>query len=232
MRAIMGDPAQVSWLLLFAEGFATFVSPCILPMLPVYLIYLGGEQSEGRYWRRLRNAVAFVLGFTVIFTLLGMGASALGQFLQEHMIWLQRIGGVILIVFGLQFLGVFRIAFLNREVKPEYQVKDGGFFSSMLFGAAFSLGWGPCSGPLLGAALMTASQAGGLLRGGVMLFVYAMGLGLPFIVVAMLMERLKGLLDWFKKHQRRIQQICGVLLIVVGIAFLTDAYSWYASLFN
>ena len=221
-----------SWLALFGEGFATFISPCILPMLPVYLIYLGGEQEEGKAFRRVRNALAFVLGFTIIFTLMGLGASALGRFLQQHMIWLQRIGGVLLILFGLNFLGVLNIRFLNREAKPEYRVKNGGFFSSLVFGAVFSVGWGPCSGPLLGAALLTASQADSLFKGMAMLFVYSMGLGLPFIAVALFMERLKGGLGWFKKHQRRIQQDCGTLRILVGIAFLTALFSLYASLFN
>lgn len=230
---IAGQAApEVSWLALFFEGFLTFVSPCILPMLPVYLIYLSGEKTEGRGLRRIRNAFAFVLGFTVIFVLLGLGASAVGRFLQDHMIWLQRIGGVVLILFGLNFLGVLKIGFLNREVKAEYQVKNGGFFSSMVFGAAFSLGWGPCSGPLLGAALLTASQATTIWMGALMLFIYSMGLGLPFILVALFMDRLKGVLGWFKAHQRGIQIFSGVLLIVVGIAFLTDLYNLYLSLFT
>ena len=143
--------------LLFLEGILAFISPCMLPMLPVYLMYLAAETENGRK-ASVVNTIGFVCGFTLIFMALGASATALGAMLNEHRIFLQRASGVVIMIFGLHFLGVFRIAFLDIEKKFELKANKSGFLGAILFGAAFSLGWTPCLGPFLGSALMLAGN--------------------------------------------------------------------------
>ena len=223
------------WLTLL-EGFSSFLTPCVLPLLPVYLIYLAGDSagSEGRAVIRKRfiNTLGFVLGFTLLFMLLGALAGLLGRFLQRYQSWLRIGGGLVLILFGLQMLGVFRIGFLSQEKRMEVQTKDLHFFSSMLFGAAFSVGWSPCMGPFLGAALLKASTSGSVLEGMGLLFVYSVGLGIPFIVLSLLYEKLRGVLNFFKRHMQVIQRIAGGLLILVGLAMVFNLMGYYMRLFN
>lgn len=221
------------WGLLFVEGIAAFVSPCILPMLPVYLIYLAGDDQTNGITKRMMNSIGFVLGFTCIFVLLGMSATALGKGLIRYQHILRRAAGIILILFGLNYMGVFRIGFLNREKRVEYQAKKTpNFISAMLFGAVFSFGWTPCMGPLLGMAMFLAGNQNTLWQGAFMLFVFSMGLGIPFLFTAFFYEKLKGVMRWIKRHHIAIQRISGAILIVVGLAFLFDFFSYYAALFN
>lgn len=218
-------------IVLFGEGIASFVSPCILPMLPVYLIYLTGEDEQGNFKRRVLNSLAFVLGFTIIYILLGASASALGQLFIRNRMIIQRISGIILILFGIYYLFLIRLPFFNREKRINFKLKKASFLFSMLFGAAFSLGWSPCTGPFLGSAIFMASNSETLWQGVVMLFVFSMGLGLPFMAVSLFYEKLKGLLGWFKKHHILIQRISGIILILTGLAFLFDFFTYYKILF-
>ena len=208
----------MQYLLLFLEGIMTFVSPCLLPMLPVYVsFFAAGEADQNNKKRALVNALGFVLGFTLVFVALGAFAGAAGRLLRQYSLWVNLVTGLIVVVLGLNFLGVLKIGFLNRAKHQNADTKDLKFFTSLLFGLTFSIGWTPCVGAFLGTALMLASQQGGLLTGVVMLLVYSAGLGVPFVVCAVLIDRLKGTLGFLRRHMRVINIVSGALLVVVGI---------------
>lgn len=209
----------MQYLVAFLEGIITFISPCLLPMLPIYATYFagGGERSTGR---TLRNATGFVLGFTLVFTAMGALAGTLGSFLTAHQTALNLLSGLIVILFGLNYLGVLKLKlFCGGGRTIEHQ--DLGFFSAVLFGVVFSLGWTPCVGTFLGSALLLASQQGHVLEGVVMLLVYSLGLGIPFLISAVLIDQLKSAFQWIKQHYRVINTLCGSLLIVIGLLMAT-----------
>ena len=202
----------------FLEGIITFISPCLLPMLPIYVTYFagGGERSSRR---TLTNAMGFVLGFTLVFTAMGALAGTLGSFLTAHQTALNIVSGLIVVFFGLNFMGVIKLN-LFRGSSP-MQTGELGFFSSTVFGMVFSVGWTPCVGAFLGSALMLASQQGHVLEGTLMLLSYSLGLGIPFFLSAVLIDQLKGAFQFIKRHYTVINYICGGLLILVGILMAT-----------
>ena len=214
----------------FLEGIITFISPCLLPMLPVYLTYFvgGGERSLKK---TLRGALGFVLGFTIVFTAMGALAGTLGGFLRSHQTLLNIICGVVVIFFGLNFLGVFKISLFHGSSRS-MEGRELGFFSSMLFGIVFSLGWTPCVGAFLGSALMLASQQGHVLEGTLMLLIYSLGLGIPFLLSAVLIDYLKSAFNWIKRNYRIINIICGCFLIVIGLMMATGLMGRLMSLLN
>lgn len=203
----------------FLEGIITFISPCLLPMLPIYITYFagGGERSSRK---TLTNALGFVLGFTLVFTAMGALAGTLGSFLTEYQTALNLVSGLIVIVFGLNYLGILKLN-LFRGSGHSMENRDLGVFSALLFGIVFSLGWTPCVGAFLGSALMLASQQGHVLEGIVMLLLYSLGLGIPFLISAVLVDQLKSAFDWVKRHYRTINTVCGCLLIVIGVLMAT-----------
>ena len=208
----------MQYLISFLEGIITFISPCLLPMLPVYISYFaGGGERTGK--KTLINALGFVLGFTAVFVAMGALAGTLGSFLRKYQTWVDVIGGLIVILFGLNYLGVLKLS-LFRGFRKELG-GDMGFFSSLLFGIVFSVGWTPCVGAFLGSALMLASQQGHVLEGMGMLLSYSLGLGVPFLVSAVLIDRLKTAFDWIKRNYRAVNIICGSMLILVGILMAT-----------
>lgn len=209
----------MSYLLLFLEGVITFVSPCLLPMLPIYISFFAAGEANKK--RTLTNALGFVLGFTIIFVILGAFAGMLGGLLNQYSSIINIVTGVIVIILGLNFLGVIKLGFLNRTRNSTANTKDLNFFSSILFGIVFSIGWTPCVGAFLGSALMMASQQGGTLNGILMLLVYSLGLGIPFAISAVLIDTLKGAFDFIKRNHKIINIISGCLLIVVGILMAT-----------
>lgn len=221
----------MEWLLVFLEGLLAFVSPCILPMLPIYLVYLAGQ--EGKQSRTLvLNTVAFILGFTLVFVAMGATASGIGQLLNDYRLWVQRISGVIIILFGLHYIGLLRFRALYQDTRHNMNVNNLTVVSSFLFGFAFSFGWTPCIGPLLGSALMLAASQETIWHGVALLFVFSMGLGVPFLLSALLMNKLKGMFDWIKRHFRMISMISGVLLIIMGVALVLDVFVYWAALFS
>ena len=210
------------YLILFLEGIMTFVSPCLLPMLPVYVsFFAAGEVDQKNKKRALINALGFVLGFTLVFIALGALAGTAGQLLRRYSLWVNLVTGLIVIVLGLNFMGVLRIGFLNRVGHKSANTKDLRFFSSLLFGLTFSIGWTPCVGAFLGSALALASERGSMVEGIVMLLVYSAGLGVPFVICAVLLDLLKSTLDFIKRHMRVINIVSGSLLVVVGILMAT-----------
>lgn len=219
----------MQYIILFLEGIITFISPCLLPMLPIYISYFAANPQNGRS-KALTNAFGFVLGFTLVFVTLGAFAGSVGRLLREYSTAFNIVTGLIVILFGLNFLGVLNIGFLNRTHRGEANTKDLGFFSSLAFGVVFSIGWTPCVGAFLGSALMLAGQQGSVLQGILMLLAFSAGLGIPFIASAILIDRLKSTFDFIKKHYRIINIISGGLLIVIGILMMTGFMGFFLSL--
>ncbi len=204
----------------FLEGFITFVSPCLLPMLPVYVSYFAGGTEESSTRRTLKHALGFVAGFTVVFVLMGALAGTVGGFLRKYQTLVNIVTGLVVVFFGLNFLGVFRLN-LFRGINTKIDKKNLSFFSSVLLGIVFSLGWTPCVGAFLGSALMLASQQGHVLTGIIMLLLYSAGLGIPFVVSALLIDRLKSAFSFIKRNYKVINIVCGSLLIVIGVLMMT-----------
>ena len=205
----------MQYVISFLEGIITFISPCLLPMLPIYISYFAGG-GERRTAKTLKGALGFVAGFTIVCVALGALAGTVGSFLREHQAAVNIVSGLVVIFFGLNFLGVFKLNLFkgsNRSV----DTSNMGFFSAMLFGVIFSLGWTPCVGAFLGSALMLASQQGSVLAGTLMLLAYSLGLGIPFILSAVLIDYLKSAFNWIKRHYDVINKISGGLLILIGI---------------
>ena len=209
----------MSYVIAFLEGIITFISPCLLPMLPIYISYFagGGERSTGK---TLKGALGFVTGFTVEFVILGALAGTVGSFLREYQTAVNIVSGAIVIVFGLNFLGVFKLN-LFRGSHRSVNTDNMGFFSALLFGMIFSIGWTPCVGAFLGSALMLASQQGHVMEGMLMLLAYSLGLGIPFILSAVLIDYLKSAFNWIKKNYRVINIASGSLLVLIGILMAT-----------
>ena len=216
----------MQYIISFLEGIITFISPCLLPLLPVYISYFaGGEPGKSK---TARNALGFILGFTAVFVALGALAGLLGGFLRRYQTAVNVVTGAVVLLIGLSYLGVLRIPFLsgNRMEGKE----RSGFFSSVLFGAVFSIGWTPCVGAFLGSALMLASQQGSAIRGVLMLLCYSLGLGVPFLLSAVLIERLKSAFTFIKRHYKTVNMVCGLFLIAIGILMMTGLMGRFLAL--
>ena len=202
----------------FLEGIITFISPCLLPMLPIYISYFGGG-GQRDLKKTLSCAIGFVLGFTAVFVALGALASTLGGMLRAHQTAVNIVSGLIVIVFGLNYLGVLKF---NLFRGSNHTVQGNmSFFSAFIFGIIFSVGWTPCVGTFLGSALMLASQQGHVLAGMGMLLCYSLGLGIPFLFSAVLIDKLKSTFNFIKQHYSVINKICGGLLILIGVLMAT-----------
>lgn len=220
----------MQYLISFLEGIITFISPCLLPMLPIYISYFagGGERTTRK---TLTGVSGFVLGFTIVFVAMGALAGTLGSFLRTYAFWVNLVCGIIVIIFGLNYMGVFQLN-LFRGVKRNMQKKEMGFFSAMVFGMVFSIGWTPCVGAFLGSALMLASQQGHVLEGMGMLLAYSAGLGIPFLVSAVLIDRMKTAFNWIKKNYKTINLVCGGMLVLIGILMATGIMGKFLALMS
>jgi cytochrome c-type biogenesis protein len=218
----------MQYILLFLEGIVTFISPCLLPMLPIYISYFAAGEADKR--KSLINSVGFVLGFAVVFIAMGAFMGTFGRLLRDYTTTLNIATGLIVIVFGLNFMGVFNIGFLNRVSHKTADVKNLGFPSSVLFGIVFSIGWTPCVGAFLGSALLVASLGGSTLQGIAMLLAFSLGLGIPFVASALLIDRLKVAFDFIKRNYKVINVLSGVLLIIIGILMATGYMGYFLSL--
>lgn len=213
----------MAYLTAFLEGIISFISPCILPILPLYFSYLATGVASGKRERGtlLKNSIAFVVGFTALFVAMGAASTTLGRFLSSHLQLLNRIGGVVVILFALNNLGFALIPALASNHKIQMKGLEAmNVPKSMLFGVVFAVGWTPCVGPLLGSALMMAANAQQLGKGMATLFAYAMGLGIPFLFSALLIEQLDGLFNAIKSHGKLITIVSGLLLLAFGIALV------------
>ena len=215
-------------------GVVSFLSPCVLPIVPPYLAYMSGvtlsdmsSQASARR-RAVISALFFVMGLSTVFLILGFTASAFGAFYLQNQVVFARISGVVIIIFGLHFLGIFRIRLLDQEARLDAGDKGGTSFGAYVLGLAFAFGWTPCIGPQLGAILTLAASEGSVSKGTLLLAVYAAGLGIPFLLAAMFITRAMGLMNRIKRHMKLIERIMGVLLLVVGLAMLTGAFTSFS----
>ena len=217
-------------------GLLSFLSPCVLPIVPPYLAYMGGvsvsdmEDEAASRKRVLLAAAFFVLGLSTVFLLLGFAFSALGRMFLQVQDWFTIVPGIVVMIFGAHFIGIYRIGFLDREARMETGDRGGSAFGAYVLGLAFAFGWTPCLGPILGTILGLAASEASVTRGTVLLAAYAVGLGLPFLLVAAFFPRLNGPMAWMKRHMDRIERISGLLLWTVGLMMLTGqftTFSWW-----
>ena len=224
----MREPAALGFLVAFAAGLLSFLSPCVLPLVPSYVGFLTGmtlPEVTGRRRVALTHALLFVGGFSLVFVLLGASATALGRALNYYQVWLQRIGGALIILFGLLCLGVFNPRLLSQERRLHLERKPVGYLGSVLVGMAFAAGWTPCIGQVLGAILGLAATSADVSRGMLLLAVYSAGLALPFLIAAVAVD---SFLDWFQRFRRFlpwVMRISGVMLVFVGILLMTGEFT-------
>lgn len=220
---------KMQYFISFLEGIITFVSPCLLPMLPVYVSYFAGG-NEKNTAKTITNAFGFVAGFTTVFVLMGALAGTVGRFLNINRIAVNIVTGLVVIFFGLNFLGVFKLNIFRG--KSYNKTENLGFFLSFLFGVVFSVGWTPCVGAFLGSALMLAANRGSMTEGIIMLLLYSLGLGIPFFISAILIDKLKNAFTVIKKHYKVINIISGSLLVIVGILMATGLFGGFLTLLS
>lgn len=202
----------MQYVITFLEGVISFISPCMLPLLPLYISYFAGNADKRSHV--LARAIAFMLGFTAIFTAMGLFAGTLGSLLMRYQTAVNLIGGLIVILFGLSYLEVIRIPFF-KGMQRGLEIR--GIVSAFLFGLIYSVSLTPCVGAFLGSALMLASTAGGAAKGALLLLTYSLGLGIPFLLSAVLLDHLNSAFTWVKQHYAIINRICGIFLVVIGI---------------
>ncbi len=228
----MAEPASIGLALAFTAGLLSFLSPCILPLIPSYLTFVTGVGFEDLTRARrsaLLHAVLFVCGFTLIFIALGASATLIGRVLLHYRVWITRLGGALVVVFGLYLLGVIRVAAFDRERRVHLASKPVGYLGTVLVGVAFGAGWTPCLGPILGAILTYTAATADLARGLPLLLAYSLGLALPFLLAAVAVERFLETVQRFRPHLARVSQVSGALLIVVGVLMMFDYFTILAS---
>lgn len=223
----------MEYIMSFLEGIITFISPCLLPMLPIYISYFASGEVSNSKGQTIKNAIGFVLGFTIVFVLLGTFASSIGVVLKQYNQIIQIAFGVIMILFGLNFMGIINIKILNNTKNGmRVNTKHLNFISSLTFGIIFSITWTPCVGTFLGSALMLAATANHVVEGTLMLLCFSLGLAIPFLISAFLIHKLKTAFDFIKAHYDIINKICGIFLIVIGILMITGYMRYFLSLLS
>ncbi len=206
----------MEYLFTFLEGIASFISPCLLPMLPIYISYFIGEE-EKKSSKKIINALGFVLGFTLVFLILSIFASSLGMIISENIRYIKIIFGIIIIFLGLNYMEAINIKFLNKTKVIDADKKNLNFLKAILFGAIFSISWTPCIGTFLSSALLLVAKHQDMLKGILLMLVYSIGLGIPFVVSVALIEKLKQVFNVIKKNYNIIKKVSGAILIVIGI---------------
>lgn len=222
---------KVSALLAFTEGVTTFISPCTLPLLPVYIAYMAGDNVESNNLKRFLNIIGFIIGFSLIFIILGATATSLGQLFKENSLIIRKVSGIIMIIFGLSYAGFFRIKFLENTFRINFQPERLNFVKSILFGIVFAFSWSPCAGRLLGVVLLLAASEKTVISGILLLFIYSMGLAIPFILTALLIDKLKRLIRWLTKYQGVINIVSGLVLVAAGVLVFLDKFKYLNTLF-
>lgn len=210
--------------LAFIAGVLSFLSPCVLPLVPSYLAFVGGS-ADAKRAVLIRNSLFFILGFSLVFIALGASASALGSVLRSNLPLLTTFGGVLVIAMGLVMLGVIKVPWVYRDTRPQYRGESRTPWGAMLLGMAFAAGWTPCIGPILGAILTLAGAGGTLAHGVGLLAVYALGLGVPFLLAALLLEPFMRFSQRFKRFLPVVERSAGVLLVIAGLLMLTGTFT-------
>jgi cytochrome c-type biogenesis protein len=226
---------SVGLLVAFAAGLLSFLSPCVLPLIPSYVTFITGmsldelttEDSERERARRavLVHGLLFIAGFTLVFVIMGASATFLGSLFRYASGWVERVGGVLLIAFGLYLLGVLRMPGADREWRVHFGNKPLGYFGTVLVGVTFAAGWTPCIGPVLGGILALASTTGSVSSGVGLLFVYSAGLAVPFLLAALLLQRFMGNMGRIGRWLPWVNRISGALLLILGILLLTGSFT-------
>ncbi|MBR4111042.1 MAG: cytochrome c biogenesis protein CcdA [Clostridia bacterium] len=207
----------MEYLFTFIEGIASFISPCLLPMLPIYVSYFVGKNDDEKNNKALINSIGFVTGFTILFMLLGIFASTIGTLISSNIKYIKILFGIIIIVLGLNYADFIKIKLLNKQSNMKANTKNLNFIKSMLFGMIFSISWTPCVGAFLSSALLLIAKEQDILKGIVLMLLYSIGIGIPFIISAVLLDKLKNVFTFIKKNYGIIKKISGVILILMGI---------------
>ena len=237
----MNPQQDVSTLIAFTAGLLSFVSPCVLPLVPSYITYITGvsfqdltdEKAKSRvHWATILHSILFIAGFSTIFILMGASASYLGQVLVEYQSWIMKGGGVLIIVLGIHFTGIINIPFLQMEKRFELRKKPLGYLGSFLVGIVFAAGWTPCIGPILSTILIYASTSKNYMTGVYLLTVYSLGLGIPFFLSSLAFNAFLSAFDKIKRYMRWVTLISGIFLMIIGILFLTDTFREINIFFN
>jgi cytochrome c-type biogenesis protein len=228
------DPVtgQLGILIAFSAGLLSFLSPCVLPLVPSYITFITGMTLEDMQQTRretLLHAIVFVCGFSLIFLALGAGATVFGQLMLRYRDWISRIGGVLIIVFGLYMLGVFNFAFLMKDTRLHLSDKPIGYLGTLVVGIAFGAGWSPCIGPILGAILTMAANEADLQRGLVLLAAYSAGLAVPFLLAAVMVDRFLKVFARVRHQMVWVNRIAGAMLVIVGILMVTNRFTMLSS---
>jgi cytochrome c-type biogenesis protein len=239
------DPFQISYVGALSAGLLSFFSPCVLPLIPAYLCFLGGASldeltAEGGVDKAVSrrvfiSALFFVFGFATVFILMGASATALSRVVIQHIDTLSYIAGVVIVLFGFHYMGLFRIGFLNFEKRFHLENKPSGVAGSYLLGLAFAFGWTPCVGPILATILMVAAGSDSILYGTSLLGTYAAGIGVPFLIAALAVKPFMAFMARFRKHLHKVEMAIGILLVITGVAIFTgslaDASQWLLETF-
>ena len=228
----MSEPVSLGLFVAFAAGLLSFLSPCVLPLVPSYVGFITGmslPEMQGRRRAALLHAGLFVLGFSLVFVLLGASATALGRALNYWQVWLTRAGGVLIILFGLYCLGVVKIGAFQMERRVQLEHKPVGYLGSVLVGMAFAAGWTPCIGPILGGILGLATTQADVSRGMILLGAYSAGLAVPFLIAAVAVDRFLGWFQRFRRYLPWVMRVSGVLLILVGILMVSGEFTRLAA---
>lgn len=208
----------MEYVITFIEGIASFISPCVLPVIPIYISYFATESKSMK--KSIINSLGFICGFSIIFILLGVFAGTFGKFVHHYTSYINIIFGLFLIAVGLNYIGVIFIKFLNKAKGSNQDKRNLTFITSVLFGIIFSLSWTPCVGAFLSSALIMASTTGSVLKGASLLLIYSLGLAIPFIITTLFLEKMKKTFDFIKKHYNIINKICGSILVLSGLWYL------------
>lgn len=206
----------MEYLLTFLEGLASFISPCLLPMLPIYISYFMGEEEKSKK-KAILNSIGFVLGFTFVFLVLSIFASSVGHFISGYTKYIKIAFGIIIIILGFNYMEIIKLKFLNKTKGIQIKNKNINFFKAMMFGILFSISWTPCIGTFLSSALLLIAKEQELVKGIILMLLYSIGLGIPFIISAILIEKLKTVFDFIKNNYKKVKIISGLILIGMGI---------------
>jgi cytochrome c-type biogenesis protein len=237
----MSQPHDISVLIAFSAGVLSFVSPCVLPLVPSYISYITGvsfkdltdAQSRKRVrWATASHSFLFIVGFSTVFVLMGASASYLGQVLGKYQDWIMKIGGVLIIILGINFMGLINISFLQMERRIELKGRPFGYLGSFLVGVIFAAGWTPCIGPILSTILLYASTSKDFATGIYLLVIYSLGLAVPFFLTALALSTFLSAFERIKKYMRVITIASGCLLVVIGVLFVTDQFRILNSLLS
>jgi len=237
----MSHPQEISGMIAFSAGLLSFASPCVLPLVPSYITYITGvsfkkltdaEAASKLRWATMSHSLCFIVGFSLVFILMGASATYLGQVLVQYQYWIMKGGGVLIILLGIHFTGVIKLPFLQMEKRFEMKKKPLGYAGSFVVGVVFAAGWTPCIGPILSTILIYASTSKSLATGILLLTYYSVGLGIPFFLSSLAFNSFLSAFDRIKRYMRVINVVSGLFLIAIGILFLTDTFKELSSYMN